>query len=136
KRCMPKLKRRCIIKNPIRVKAVRGRAGRPGPPGPAGPPGPPGAAGATGLPGPPGPPGPIGPAGDPGPAGATGSPGPAGPPGPTGEVVLAFGSLRGAGVELPGEAFTPVIFTVAGLLSGITVSLTGNELVVGESGVY
>ncbi|SHO50807.1 hypothetical protein [Anaerocolumna xylanovorans] len=64
-------------------------------------------------------------------------PGPPGPPGATGEVVLAFGSLRGGSVETPGAAFTPVPFSVAGPLSDtITVSLSGNELVAGQSGIY
>lgn len=72
-----------------------------------------------------------------GPAGATGLTGATGPTGPTGEVVLAFGSLRGASSEAPGATFTPVPFSVVGPLSAtITVSLSGNELVVGESGIY
>jgi len=38
---------------------------------------------------------------------------------------------------LPGATFTPVLFSVAGPLSNtISVSPTGNELVVGESGIY
>jgi hypothetical protein len=50
---------------------------------------------------------------------------------------LAFGSLRGSSTETPGATFTPVPFNVVGPLSGtITVSLSGNELVVGESGIY
>lgn len=64
---------------------------------------------------------------------------PAGPTGPTGadgEVVLGFGSLRGSSVETPGATFTPIPFSVVGPLSGTTVSLSGNELVAGESGVY
>jgi hypothetical protein len=66
-----------------------------------------------------------------GPTGATG------PTGPTGDVVLSFGSLRGSSVETPGATFTPVPFSVSGPLSStITVSLSGNELVVGESGIY
>lgn len=49
----------------------------------------------------------------------------------------AFGSLRGGSVETPGETFTPVPFSVSGPLSDtIGVSLSGNELVVGESGIY
>lgn len=99
--------------------------------GEIGPTGPTGPTGPAGLPGIPGPTGPTGPAGLPG------IPGPAGPTGPTGEVVLAFGSLRGASVETPGATFTPVPFSVVGPLSDtITVSLSGNELVVGESGIY
>ena len=50
---------------------------------------------------------------------------------------MAFGSLRGGSAETPGATFTPVPFSVVGPLSGtVTVSLSGNELVVGESGVY
>jgi hypothetical protein len=50
---------------------------------------------------------------------------------------LAFGSLRGSSVEVPGATFTPVPFSVVGPLSAtVTVSLSGNELVVGESGIY
>ncbi len=51
--------------------------------------------------------------------------------------VLAFGSLRGGSVETPGATFTPVPFSVVGPLSDtVTVSLSGNELVVGGSGIY
>lgn len=114
-----------------------------GVPGPTGPTGPAGPAGATGAEGPTGPTGPIGPAGATGAEGPTGPIGPAGatgaegPTGPTGEVVLALGSLRGTSIEVPGATFTPVPFSVVGPLSGtVTVSLSGNELVVGESGVY
>ncbi len=82
----------------------------------------------------------TGPTGATGPAGAIGSTGPTGATGatgPTGEVVLAYGSLRGAIVETPGEVFEPVEFNLVGpLSSNITVSLSGNELVVGEDGVY
>jgi len=50
---------------------------------------------------------------------------------------MAFGSLRGNSVETPGATLTPVPFSVSGPLSDtVTVSLSGNELVVGESGVY
>ena len=53
------------------------------------------------------------------------------------EVISGFGSLRGSSVETPGATFTPVPFSVVGPLSStITVSLSGNELVVGESGIY
>ncbi len=83
------------------------------------------------------PPGPTGPQGLTGATGATGATGPEGPQGPIGEVVLAYGSLRGASVEVPGATFEPVPFSVVGPLSStITVSLSGNELVVGESGIY
>ncbi|WP_312701708.1 hypothetical protein [Sedimentibacter sp.] len=105
-----------------------------GPQEPQGPIGPPGPVGQTGQIGPQGPIGPVGPAGPQGPIGPAG---PEGPQGPTGDVVLAYGSLRGASVEVPGATFTPVPFSVVGPLSStITVSLSGNELVVGESGIY
>ncbi|WP_280634493.1 hypothetical protein [Clostridium aminobutyricum] len=81
--------------------------------------------------------GPTGPTGPPGADGATGPTGPTGATGSTGEAVLAFGSLRGSSVETPGATFTPIPFNVVGPLSDtITVSLSGNELVVGESGIY
>jgi hypothetical protein len=81
--------------------------------------------------------GPIGPQGPIGLRGPTGATGPTGVTGATGEAVLAFGSLRGSSVEVPGAAFTPVPFSVVGPLSNtVTVSLSGNELVVGESGIY
>lgn len=117
-----------------------GPPGETGPEGPAGEIGPTGAqgpAGPAGAQGPAGPAGPQGPAGEIGPTGPQGPAGPEGPQGPTGDVVLAFGSLRGSSVETPGETFTPVPFSVAGPLSDtITVSPSGNELVVGESGIY
>lgn len=50
---------------------------------------------------------------------------------------MAFGSLRGSSVEVPGADFTPVPFSVVGPLSDtITVSPSGNGLVVGLSGIY
>lgn len=73
------------------------------------------------------------------PTGSTGATEPTGPTsgtGSTGEVVLAFGSLRGASIEVPEATFTPVPFSVVGPLSNITVSLSGNELVVRESGIF
>jgi len=74
---------------------------------------------------------------DTGVTGPTGPIGSTGPAGPTGEVVLAYGFLRGSSIETPGATFTPVPFNVVGPLSDtITVSLSGNELVVGESGIY
>ena len=108
--------------------------------GPTGPTGPTGAdSTVTGPTGPTGPTGAdstvTGPTGPTGPTGADSTV--TGPTGPTGEVVLAFGSLRGNSVETPGASFTPVPFSVVGPLSAtITVSLSGNELVVGESGIY
>ena len=63
--------------------------------------------------------------------------GPRGEQGEPGTVVLAYGSLRGSSIEVPGTAYGSVPFGVAGPLSStITVSRTGNELVVGESGIY
>jgi len=139
----------------IGPQGVQGEAGPAGAQGPAGPQGPQGPAGtigpqgAQGEAGPAGAQGPAGPVGAQGPAGAIGPQGaqgeagpagvqgPAGPQGPTGEVVLAYGSLRGSGVETPEGSFVPVVFNVVGPLSNtITVSATGNELVVGEDGVY
>ncbi len=109
----------CVQQSLLRLSPGSGATGATGPAGIAG------ATGATG------PEGPIGP------TGLTGATGPEGPTGPTGEVVLAFGSLRGSSVETPGATFTPVPFSVVGPLSDtITVSLSGNELVVGESGIY
>ena len=117
-----------------------GMTGPTGPTGPEGPTGPTGPTGAAGLEGPTGPTGPTGAAGAEGPTGPTGPTGAAGaegPTGPTGEVVLAFGSLRGSSVETPGATLTPVPFSVVGPLSGtVTVSVSGNELVAGESGIY
>lgn len=53
------------------------------------------------------------------------------------EAVLAFGSLRGSSLETPGATFAPIPFSIVGPLSDtVTVSLSGNELVVGESGIY
>ena len=72
-----------------------------------------------------------------GPTGPTGLQGPTGDTGPTGTVVLAYGSLRGNTNEVPGETLSPVPFNIVGPLSpNITVSLSGNELVVGQTGVY
>lgn len=102
-----------------------------GPIGPAGPTGPTGPQGIAGDIGPTGPTGPTGP------QGIIGNIGPTGPTGPTGEVVLAYGSLRSATLETPGETLTTIPFSIVGPLSSdITFSLSGNELVVGEDGVY
>ncbi|WP_233162817.1 MULTISPECIES: hypothetical protein [unclassified Cohnella] len=50
---------------------------------------------------------------------------------------MAYGSLRGSSVETPDSTFVPVPFSVAGPLSStVTVSASGNELRVGESGIY
>ncbi|SEO76918.1 Collagen triple helix repeat-containing protein [Propionispora vibrioides] len=99
--------------------------------GATGDPGATGITGATGVTGATGDPGAIGA------TGATGVTGVTGATGVTGEVVLAFGSLRGSSVETPGATLTSVPFNVVGPLSDtITVSLSGNELVVGESGIY
>ena len=96
-----------------------------------------GETGATGATGETGATGATGATGETGATGATGETGETGPTGPTGEVVLAFGSLRGSSAEAPGATFTPVPFSIVGPLSDtITVSTSGNELVVGESGIY
>jgi hypothetical protein len=109
----------CVQQSLLRLSPGSGATGATGPVGPSGAIGFTGATGATG------------------PSGTTGATGPEGPTGPAGEVVLAFGSLRGSSVETPGATFTPVPFSVVGPLSDtITVSLSGNELVVGESGIY
>ncbi|WP_341299378.1 hypothetical protein MHB44_12240 [Lysinibacillus sp. FSL H8-0500] len=50
--------------------------------------------------------------------------------------VLGFGSLRGETAEIVFPTATPVPFSVAGPLRNVSVSGTGNELVVMESGVY
>ncbi len=137
---------------PAGPQGPQGEAGPAGPQGVTGPTGPQGPQGASGAVGPQGPAGAVGPqgpqgeaglagpqgeAGPAGPQGPQGETGPQGPAGPTGEVVLAFGSLRGSTVETPGETFVPVPFNVVGPLSDtVTVSMTGNELVVGESGIY
>ncbi|HCX62794.1 MAG TPA: collagen-like protein, partial [Clostridiales bacterium] len=136
---------------PAGPQGPQGEAGPAGPQGVTGPTGPQGPQGASGAVGPQGPAGAVGPqgpqgeaglagpqgeAGPAGPQGPQGETGPQGPAGPTGEVVLAFGSLRGSTVETPGETFVPVPFNVVGPLSDtVTVSMTGNELVVGESGM-
>lgn len=71
------------------------------------------------------------------PSGATGATGNTGPTGATGVGVVAYGSLRGANVEQPGVDLTTVPFSITGPLANtITVSASGNELVVGEAGVY
>ncbi|KMZ53024.1 hypothetical protein [Dorea sp. D27] len=45
--------------------------------------------------------------------------------------------MRGSSIEVPGSAFGSVPFSTPGPLSrGVTVSRTGNELVVNESGIY
>ena len=132
-----------------------------GKPGPAGPQGEPGPAGPRGERGPAGPRGPVGPQGAQGPAGLPGAQGPAGPTGatgntgatgpigptgatgntgatgPAGDAVLAYGSLRGNSIELPGADSAAVPFNAAGPLSdSVTVGQGGNELVVGRSGIY
>ncbi len=110
---------------PTGETGATGATGATGPTGATGTTGATGEAGATGV------------TGETGATGATGETGETGPTGPTGEVVLAFGSLRGSSAEAPGATFTPVPFSIVGPLSDtITVSLSGNELVVGESGIY
>ncbi|WPK11598.1 hypothetical protein R6U77_17155 [Lysinibacillus louembei] len=55
---------------------------------------------------------------------------------PPEERTMAFGSLRSNTLEDTATVQTPVSFDVVGPLSNVTVSPTGNELVVNESGVY
>lgn len=115
----------------------QGPQGNPGQQGPQGPQGNPGEQGLQGPQGIPGEQGPQGPKGDPGEQGPQGLEGPPGESGKTGKVVLAYGSLRSASIELPGTALERVPFSTAGPLYGaVKVSQTGNELVAGESGVY
>ena len=122
---------RCCCVGPTGPQGPQGIQGVQGAVGPAGPAGSQGLTGATGVTGS------TGATGSTGVTGPTGSTGPTGPTGSTGEVVLAFGSLRGSGVEIPSATFIPVPFNTVGPLSDtITVSGSGNELVVGESGIY
>lgn len=102
-----------------------------------------GSTGATGATGPTGANRAIGPTeatgstGSTGATGATGSSGITDSTGPTGKVVLAYGSLRGASVEVPTTTLTTVPFRTARPLSNtITVSQTGNGLAVATSGIY
>lgn len=79
-------------------------------------------------------PGPQGPQGEPGPQGLQGEPGPQGLQGEPGQIrgaALAYGSLRGTSIEVPGAEFRSMPFNVAGPLSkAVTVSPAGNELIV------
>ncbi len=143
--CIPAIKPlladlQCVQQSLLRLSPESGATGATGPKGPTGRTGPTGATGPEGPEGPTGRTGPTGATGPEGPTGLTGptgATGPEGPTGPTGEVVLAYGSLRGSSTETPGATFTPVPFNVVGPLSDtITVSPSGNELVVGESGIY
>ena len=119
---------------------AQGPQGEPGLQGPQGIPGPQGLQGEPGLNGSQGIPGPQGLQGEPGPQGPQGVPGlqgPQGEPGQIREAALAYGSLRGTSIEVPGAAFRSVPFNATGPLSKtVTVSPSGNELIVGESGVY
>ncbi len=124
-------------------RGLPGAQGEPGPEGPKGEPGlqgepgPQGLQGQPGLQGEPGPQGLPGSQGEPGPQGPQGQPGIQGEPGLTRNVVLAYGSLRGISNEVPGNGFVSVPFSVPGPLSAsVTVSQTGNELIVGASGIY
>lgn len=59
------------------------------------------------------------------------------PADPTPDPGLGFGSLRGTTIEVPGAELESMPFNLAGPLSDtVTVSQSGNGLVVGESGVY
>ena len=124
-------------------QGLQGVQGEPGPQGPQGEPGLQGEPGPQGLQGLPGSQGLQGIQGEPGPQGPQGIQGPQGLRGPQGEpgltrnVVLAYGSLRGISNEVPGNGFVSVPFSVPGPLSAsVTVSQTGNELIVGASGIY
>ncbi|WP_249645839.1 MULTISPECIES: hypothetical protein [unclassified Lysinibacillus] len=60
-------------------------------------------------------------------------------PGPVAPVtpgVLGYGSLRGDTLDLLPPGVTPVTFHEVGPLSNVTVSPSGNELVVQNNGVY
>lgn len=71
------------------------------------------------------------------PAGAKGEQGIMGPTGPAGNTVLAYGSLMGNSIELPGANSEAVPFDAVGPLSeSITSSQTGNELIIGKNGIY
>ena len=122
---------------PVGLQGARGPAGSQGPQGAQGPAGPTGATGNTGAQGPAGPTGATGNTGAQGPAGPTGATGNTGATGPAGDAVLAYGSLRGNSIELPGADSAAVPFNAAGPLSdSVTVGQGGNELVVGRSGIY
>lgn len=59
------------------------------------------------------------------------------PADPTPDTVLGFGSLRGTTIEGAGADLESIPFNLAGPLSDtVKVSQSGNELVVGESGIY
>ncbi|MEE3806378.1 MULTISPECIES: hypothetical protein [Lysinibacillus] len=60
-------------------------------------------------------------------------------PGPVAPVtpgVLGYGSLRGDTLDFLSPVSTPVTFEQVGPLSNVTVSPSGNELVVQNNGVY
>ena len=142
--------RRCCNNNPIVIRGpvgptgATGARGPIGPQGPVGPIGPTGATGATGAVGPQGPIGPIGPTGATGatgpvgpqgpigPTGATGATGPVGPQGPAGTGDALYASVNtstvASGAIIPIEFDTSTIDT--------TMSVSNNEVVINESGVY
>ena len=72
-----------------------------------------------------------------GPMGPQGLPGVQGPTGATGRVVFAYGSLSGLNNEIPNTVAAQMKFNKVGPLSdSITVSPSGNELIVGRDGIY
>ena len=91
--------------------------------------GPVGATGATGARGPIGPQGPVGPAG---PTGATGPVGPVGPQGPAGTGDALYASVGTTTVE--SGAIIPIAFNTSTI--DTTMSVSDNEIVINESGVY
>lgn len=113
---------------PTGATGATGSTGADGATGTTGVGGPAGADGATGA---------TGPIGADGSTGATGANGSTGATGATGTVVLSYGSLRGSSIEIPGDTFVPLVFNIVGPLSNnITVSQSGNGLIVGEAGIY
>lgn len=122
------------------VQGLTGPTGNTGLTGSTGPKGNTGTTGPTGADGTQGPIGPTGNTGSTGPTGITGSTGATGLQGNTGATginVLAYGSLRGAGNEIPGSTLTKVPFNSVGPLSStIQISPSGNELVVTTAGLY
>lgn len=124
----------CCTDQPQYVQGPTGPMGPQGLPGIQGPMGPTGATGVTGaqgiqgLTGETGATGPMGPQGLPGVQGSTGA---------TGSVVLAYGSLSGLNNEIPNTVAAQMKFNKVGPLSdSITVSPSGNELIVGRDGIY
>ena len=118
-----------IIRGPVGATGATGARGPIGPQVPVGPAGPTGATGATGATGPIGPQGPIGPAG---PTGATGATGPVGPQGPVGTGDALYASV--GSITVASGAIIPIEFNTSTI--DTTMSVTDNEIVINESGVY